>query len=637
MVFLKKSIKTYILIILKKSILLILLFSFSIFSQEEKKIDSLHQLYIQNQYNDLEKAYQCAKGAVLLSSKYNNDSLALYSSYYLTAVLLKQRKIKEALKSSLKTKFLAEKLNNQEYLGLAKLYTSIIYRRLGNFNKSLKNLEEALSIAEKNNYLNLKHEILNSKAFLLKNTKNNKKARNLLKSLINNKTYTNTYNIAETYNSLGSLYFKAIKDKDSSAYFYKKGIALIKNTKNNYLKTTLYLNYGDLLLQTNKKKEALNYLQQAEKLANKSYDYASLFFVNGSLGVYYDDNEQYPKAIEKYKKALNKYGKYANGNQKAHLYWLLSGAMYFNQQFKEGFEYQDELINLKDSLFTIEKNKTFEKLQTEYEVEKKNTQIQLLEKEKELESNRKKLIYGLGGFLVFILGLLVFVYRYKNKSQKLIQKQEQKLHQQEKEQLQQTQKLQRIAGFMQGEEKEKNRIALELHDGIGGKLAGIKHFVSALPKTVKTAALDKNITEITKEVRLLSHSLSYSLQKPLNYLLKELKEQYQNHFTIEVVLYPENEINNINNDKKLFIYRTIQELVNNACKYAKAGNLTISLTLADEVSLIVEDDGVGFDIEKPRNGIGLQNIQEKLVKFNGTLHIDTAIHRGTTILINIPK
>jgi len=392
-------------------------------------------------------------------------------------------------------------------------------------------------------------------------------------------------------------------------------------------------------LQSKRKKEGIYYFKLTEEIATKCNNYKSLFYVTNAFAIYHHVNKNYKEAIKKYTEAYEKYGTSVSNTQVAHLYWLLSEAFFLDKQYKDSYIYQEKYIYLKDNLFTIEKNKTFEKLQTEYEVEKKNNQISFLEKEKILETQRKKLAYSIGGLLLFILGLSAFIYRFKVQSQKLIRKQEQQLHLKEKEQLQQAQKLEHIEGFIQGEEKEKNRIAIELHDGIGGKLAGIKHFVSALHKTKETIALNENISEITKEVRLLSHSLSYtySLQKPLKSLLEELQEQYKNHFTMEVILYPETEINAISNNKKLFLYRSIQELVNNCYKYAKTNHITISLTYNEELLLLVEDNGIGFDIHATANGIGLQNIKEKLIKFNGTFHIESVIQRGTTIIIKLPK
>jgi len=140
-------------------------------------------------------------------------------------------------------------------------------------------------------------------------------------------------------------------------------------------------------------------------------------------------------------------------------------------------------------------------------------------------------------------------------------------------------------------------------------------------------------------MRLLSHSLShtYGLQKPLKNLLEELEEQYKNHFSFEITLYPEEEIHTISDEKKLFLYRSIQELVNNTYKYAKANTISISLTSNEDLLLMVEDNGIGFNTEEKPDGIGLNNIKEKLLKYNGDLHIDSSPKTGTTIIIKLPK
>jgi len=619
-------------------VLFLSLFCNTVFGQNTQAIDSLCKLYAKYENSDLKKALFYAEKAVFVDKSHINDSLSLivYNNY--VNPLYKHKKYDTANKYAISLKDLATKLNNSYFLCHAYIHLSNINRKQRQYNESLAYVEKAIKLAKKASFSQLEHRALNSKCMLLRSTKNRKGAIKNLKNIFTNKKFTDVNNLGLSYDLLGANYFKLLNKKDSAIYFYKKGIDLIKNTDNNYLKSILYSNLGNVLLQTKDKKKGIDYLLLAKKTATKCNYLSALYNVTSSLGIYYNNNKNYNKAIKYYKEAEEKYGKYTSKHAIAHLYWLLSGALYFEGHYKEGFEYQDKLILLKDSLFTVEKNKTFEKLQTEYEVEKKNNQIQLLEKEQELAANRKKLFFGIGGLIVFILGLLVFVYRYKVKSQKLIRKQEQKLHLQEKEQLEHTQRLKHIEGFIQGEEKEKNRIAVELHDGIGGKLAGIKHLVSALQKTENTAVLTHEITAITKEVRLLSHSLSYtySLQKPLQQLLEELKEQYKNHFSVEVILYPENKINALADAKKLFIYRSIQELVNNCYKYAKANTVSISLTYDEELLLLVEDDGVGFTSNKTFNGIGLQNIKEKLVKFKGELHIDTAIKRGTTIIIKIP-
>lgn len=624
----------------KTKIILVLLFcTKSIFCQDERKIDSFHSLYQVHKNEDLQRAEKYARGSVFLSDKNSLDSLALISHYYLAENLYKQRQIKETEKNITITLKLAKRLNNEQYKALSYLMLAKVNRVNGNYDVSLVNLNKTLSIAKNNNFYNLEHKTLISKSILFRKTKNPQKSKRVLNKILENNKFKDTTLLVRTYSALGLLYFKSLNLKDSSALFFKKGIELLEHTNNDYSKAVLYFNYGDLLLQNKKEKEGLHYLKLTEKIAKKNNNYKSLFFVNSSLAIYHHGNENYIKAIEKYIEANEKYGEFVNNTEIARLYWLLADALYLNKQSDEAYLYLEKLVYLKDSLFTIEKNKTFEKLQTEYEVAKKNDQIAFLEKEQILEAKQKKLIVGVGGLLLIALILLVFIYRYRVKSQKIIRAQEKELYTKEKTELEQAQKIERIEGYIAGEEKEKNRIAIELHDGIGGQLSGIKHFVSSLPKNQETAVLQKNISTVSKEVRLLSHTLSsnYSLQQSFKHLLNTLQHQYENHFTIEVSLFPEEAIENIANEQKLFLYRTIQELINNTYKYAKANLVMISITISEEIVLILEDNGVGFNTESTFNGIGLENIKERVYNLKGTFVLDSVLERGTSIIIEIPN
>jgi signal transduction histidine kinase len=596
-------------------------------------------LYVKYQYNNLLKAEEYAREGVLLSKKTTNDTLLLKSNDNLLSLLIKQKKIEEAKKIALENTELAAKKNRQKYLCSGFSYLGYIHRRLRNYDKSLSYLEKGLSIAKKNNFKNLEHRILNYKAVLFRRTQNNKKAKQILSSLVKNSINKNTNTLTYSYNSLASLYNRFEKKTDSSKYFYKKGIELTKQTNNLYLRKLIYINYSNLLFEDNNEKEGLFYLKKAKTLAEEINSYSSLFFVNNSLAGYYAKKENDKKAIELYEVSLDKYLKYADGNQTADLYWVLSGAYYNNKQYKEGFNIQEKLIFLKDSLFDIEKNKAFEKLQTEYEVEKKEDQIAFLEKEQQLKTKEQKLTYSIGGLLLVASILLIFIYRNKVKSQKIIRKQEQLLYAQEKEQLKQSQKIEQIESYIKGQEQEKNRIAIELHDGVGGELSGIKHFVSSLPTDEKTDQLSKDIASVSKEIRLLAHSLSasFGIQQPFKNLLATLKQRYKNHFKFEISIFPEDEIDTITDEKKLFLYRSIQEMVTNIYKHANASLVSISLTIANEITLIVEDNGTGFNPNTTPNGIGLQNIKEKVNRFNGTFVIDSSLEKGTTIILKTPK
>ncbi len=611
------------------------LFLLQITAQENKEGSSIFIGYEKYKNTNLIKAYDTAKEALEKSKKLQDSALIAKSYYNISQALYKQRKI-EASEKAIESCFNYFTNKNDSILGLIYVSKANIERRKNNFEESLQNLKKAQQIVTINGFENLDYEIKISESVLFRSTKSYERSKKILIYLIEDEKNKNYDVIGAACTLLGISYQKT--KRDSSVFYYKKAIRAFKKTNNIYEERIANSNLGNLLIKQKEYNQAFFYLNEAEEQAKKINDLAALFFLNISFAYYYEQIEDYEKAINKYKEA-EAFEKYVDGNKRVRLYWLISGAYWHDKEFEKAYDYQEKLIYLKDSLFTIDKNKTFEKLQTEFEVEKKNTQIQLLEKEKELEANRKKSILGIGGLLLAVLGLLVFVYRNKVRSEKLIREKEHKLFQQEKAQLEQDQKIKRIEGYIEGEEKEKNRIAMELHDGIGGQLSGIKHYIASLPKNEETKVVLSNVGLVSQEVRLLSHSLSsnFSSQQSFTTLLQTLQQQYKNHFEIEFVLFPEEEIDEIDKEKKLFLYRTLQEVLNNTYKHANANSVFVNLTITDEIVLIVEDNGKGFSKGSTPNGIGLQNIQEKLKTFNGTFDIDATEGKGTTVIIKLPK
>jgi two-component system NarL family sensor kinase len=95
----------------------------------------------------------------------------------------------------------------------------------------------------------------------------------------------------------------------------------------------------------------------------------------------------------------------------------------------------------------------------------------------------------------------------------------------------------------------------------------------------------------------------------------------------------------LDNTGKLMLYRIIQESVNNTIKYAEATQISIQLSAdTTEISLLMEDNGKGFDVDeaKQKGGIGLRNIQLRTDYLKGKLDIESSPKNGTTIIIEIP-
>jgi signal transduction histidine kinase len=107
---------------------------------------------------------------------------------------------------------------------------------------------------------------------------------------------------------------------------------------------------------------------------------------------------------------------------------------------------------------------------------------------------------------------------------------------------------------------------------------------------------------------------------------------------INIVLNADAELDELLADsQKLMIFRILQEALNNIIKYAKATTVYISIRKKEnDIDLKIVDDGVGFELDTNKKGIGLKNIQNRVYLANGKLLVDTAPGKGCKIMINFP-
>jgi signal transduction histidine kinase len=199
--------------------------------------------------------------------------------------------------------------------------------------------------------------------------------------------------------------------------------------------------------------------------------------------------------------------------------------------------------------------------------------------------------------------------------------------------------------FEEGREKEKQHISRELHDGVLGKLFGVRLSLDSLNDEEGQEVQNKRyeyigeIQKIAEEIRLISHRLSKNsiIDVDFKIVLEELiKKQSQNiHLTID------NSINweQVDNEIKINLYRIIQEAVNNIQKHAEATETRIEIIEeGDVLKLTIRDNGIGFNTDQVKNGIGLKNMKTRSQNINGSFFIysDSA---GTLVevMINYKK
>lgn len=209
---------------------------------------------------------------------------------------------------------------------------------------------------------------------------------------------------------------------------------------------------------------------------------------------------------------------------------------------------------------------------------------------------------------------------------------------------QKLQEITKLEALIDGEEKERKRIAQELHDGLNGDLSAIKYRLSTLQESSLSAIDLENLIKVITmiddscaQVRSISHNLMPS--SILEYGLIESVREYcikinnSNSFKIEFQTFGTNL--SLSKKTETVIYRIIQELVSNILKHAKATEAMIQFNhREDELFITVEDNGIGFNTTKISEGIGHKNVKTRVDFLNAQLDVNSSSN-GTSYTISI--
>ncbi|MEC7263285.1 MAG: ATP-binding protein [Bacteroidota bacterium] len=202
--------------------------------------------------------------------------------------------------------------------------------------------------------------------------------------------------------------------------------------------------------------------------------------------------------------------------------------------------------------------------------------------------------------------------------------------------------------FEEGKQLEQKRISEELHDGILGEMLGIRLILSGLNEredrasVAQRADLIEKLRDVEEEIRTISHELNNaSYEKFHNFIvsLEDLINGIQSSSGISCSFSFDNKVNwdNLLGDIKINAYRIVQEALKNCVKHAKSKHVDISFeSVGNKLKLTIADDGVGFDLNKGKRGIGLRNIISRAKKIHAALDIDSKKGQGTTIILTIP-
>lgn len=487
------------------------------------------------------------------------------------------------------------------------------------------------------------------------------------------------------YNGIALLNYH-IKQDSIAFIYYNKAEAIARKWKLHNELTVVLNNKGTYYQEHNKMDSALNCLLEAKDVVEKNNLKSSESDIDQGLASLYLDMGQYEKAIAYSKSAqlpekvryndfpdfIYIFGNYIIGEALYHLgrykqaentlipavkkaevlnikderitaYTILSDIYKATGQYKKALDCADTLTVLKESLSSLEKANAVNQLQIKYETAEKDKQLSLdqlqLSKNQLLIAHQSSKIaqknvwmISIGGTVLLLVLIAAGVYQQTLNKQRALEKEN---------------KIGTLKAAVTGGDNERSRIARELHDGIGGMLSAammrfssMHHEAPAITNTTAYKDAMGILREMGDEIRKTAHNLmpEVLLKQSLPEAVGIFCQNVQEGSTLKIDFQSFGSFDYLSQTYKLNIYRIIQELVKNITIHAHANHALVQLMHNDnKLILSVEDNGVGFDVNETKGGLGLHNIRTRVSSMDGHFILESAPGKGTTVIIEFEQ
>ena len=578
----------------KNTISTILIFIISVcFSQNKTSIDSLNTIPFEIR---LEKA-STLDDDYLLNAKnaqkinYKLGEAESYSN--LSLVYYYQGKYENDLKYSLKAISIYESINNQEKLALE--YGELGFRmKKNNLQKSIYYMQKGKNISEKNNFQ---------------------------KPLLS------------IYNNYG--YLKELKNEnDSALYYYKKGLSIKEKISDSVGIPYSLNNIALIYIKQKKHKESEKLLNRALQIRLQLNDQTGIAENNFYLGDLNFNQNKFNEALPFYEKTLQIAIKNNYLDLMKNCYQVIASCHEKLGNTKESLSNYKKYNQYKDSLTNKETNSKIAELEIQFDTAKKEKQI--LQQQSDA---KQKNFYLIG---ISVLALLIGLIGY------LIYKQQKQKNQQQAQENELILAFEKIENQNKLQEQRLN-ISRDLHDNIGSQLTFIISSVDNVKYgfDITNEKLDSKLTNISSfakdtilELRdtiwaMNSNEIGYEdLEVRINNFIEKAKLSKENisfSFAIDDAL----KTQKLTSVQGMNVYRTIQEAINNALKYANSDIIAVNIKKQEnQTKITITDNGTGFDIDQIQKGNGLNNMQKRIQEIGGKFDLNSS-KDGTRIEILI--
>jgi len=375
---------------------------------------------------------------------------------------------------------------------------------------------------------------------------------------------------------------------------------------------------------------SLYYTEKATPILIEFKDYKNLAYNYNNQAQQYKLKGDYIEAIKLYQKADSIPLNENISKTKIVFYTNLSETYLLNKDYKNASYYLDKLNKLKDSTNDTKQNIAISEIKEQYDNEK--LRADNLESESKRKQNKNLLI---GALAVIAFGSITAFLLQKNtrKKQKLAE-QEKALETQKLATVLKEQELVSIDAMIEGQEKERQRIANDLHDDLGGLMATVKLHFNVLKEKQTPELFDKTtnlLDEAYQKIRSIAHTKNSGViaKQGLLKAVQNMADKISVSNTIQVDVIDHGLENRLENSLELTIFRIIQELITNVIKHAHATKAHIHLTNHDDaLNIMIEDNGKGFNpsqITTKNKGMGISSIDKRVAHLQGTMTIESEL------------
>lgn len=614
--------------------------------------------------------------AIPLAKKLNDVKGLAIINNNLSSIYLRIGRMDEAINSAITSIKMAEQVNDNAILGSAYTNVGRLLNESKRYDESMEYSRKAITLME-----NLKNDrgagiaYINLANSYSEQNQLNEAAAIIKKSLAIFEKIGFGKGVEVCQNNLGSIALREGRYEEALDY-YQKNIAIIEKSKDMTSMGMYLQNMATAYSRMKQYNKALPIFEKAEsqkslllsekielykhrvELDSAMGNYKSAFLYQAKQRVLEDSiinvkkNNQISELKTKYEteKKEQQISILNTQNQLKSVELEKSNLALNNKNLlvkQQSFALETQLLTLRNQDLAISNQKLeiSEKdakvKSSELENEKKQAQIKTLDTENQLnrlQVERKNIFLGILAGAFLLASLLGYLFYNRRKLQQEAKLQTEVAKQQELA----------TQAVLDAEERERTRIAADLHDGVGQtimalkmNLAGINDYIefkNPKAKNVFEKALDL-ATESAKEVRSISHQMMPNalIKSGLASAIREFISKVEAP-NLKINLNVSNLNESIEPNIEKVLYRVIQESVNNVIKHAQASQLNIQLSKnKNSIEATIEDNGVGFDSKgTDYEGIGLKNIRDRVAFLKGNVDISSQKGKGTLLAIQIP-